>query len=38
MTNNDKVDELSTEKFKEIIKEGTVLIDFFARFGVCLVL
>ncbi len=30
MTNNDKVDELSTEKFKEIIKEGTVLIDFFA--------
>lgn len=30
MTNNDKVAELSTEKFNEIIKEGIVLIDFFA--------
>ncbi len=30
MTNNDQVPELSEQEFNSYIKEGTVLIDFFA--------
>jgi len=31
MTDNDKVPELTNGEFEEFIKEGTVLIDFFAE-------
>ena len=31
MTNNNMVPELTNGKFEEFIKEGTVLIDFFAE-------
>lgn len=31
MTNNDKVPELTKSEFDNFIKEGTVLIDFFAE-------
>ena len=30
MANNDKVPELSSTEFNDFVKEGTVLIDFFA--------
>ncbi len=31
MTDNDKVPELTNGKFEDFVKEGTVLIDFFAE-------
>ncbi len=31
MTNNDKVPELTNGEFEEFIKEGKVLVDFFAE-------
>ena len=31
MTNNDKVPELSSGEFDNFVKEGTVLVDFFAE-------
>jgi thioredoxin 1 len=31
MTNNDKVPELTNGEFDDFVKEGTVLIDFFAE-------
>ena len=31
MTANDKIPELTNNEFEEFIKEGTVLIDFFAE-------